>query len=140
MDGLAIGDVHFVKKLWPIQKAKQIWKRILGHIQEKNHFSANYAIINVVKVLISSVICNEIIQLFLRWNKQHVGNILGWFIWSAKVSNTYFSVAILTYAMLTLVLKMLTLVYYSKQLHSYANFSALNKLTFCLWLFYRTIQ
>ena len=35
---------------------------------------------------------------------------LGWLIWSAKVSNAYFSVAILNNATLTLVLHMLTLV------------------------------
>jgi len=37
--------------------------------------------------------------------------VIAWFIWSAKVSNTTFSVAILTYATLTLVLHMLTLVH-----------------------------
>ena len=43
-------------------------------------------------------------------NRHDILDTIAQFIRSAKVSNAYFSVAILTYAMLTLALHMLTLV------------------------------
>ena len=72
------------------------------YVMDYSHMFQKHDITAIFILSLLFITCNDYFSLYYNYSS------IGRFIWSAKVSNAYFSVAILTYATLTLVLHMLT--------------------------------